>query len=261
MKTMRVLAMVMAAMGVLPGCVAWQIRDEMRAANARLIDVQGTIVQTNERLDRVESGLTRLDQTNTLIGTVEQGLGRIDSTNTSLSTLEQQLALLNSINTSLSRLDTHLAALRRTIGRIDSVIPFLDLGGDAPVDAPPPPAQAGAAGEGAAPTAEAGAAGQAEGQAARRDPLLGVWVPVPEDGNDVYVLDADGSFVHSMRGQGTWRREGSRVEFTVAEVTTTRPDGTTDVRAAQTWAWEILHVTARSVAVRQRDVMRVYARP
>lgn len=258
---MRVLAMAMA--GVLPGCVAWEIRDEMRAANARLVEVQGTIVQTNERLDRVEAGLTRLDQTNTLIGTVEQGLGRIDSTNSSLSTLEQQLALLNSINTSLSRLDTHLAALRRTIGRIDSAIPFLDLGGDAPVDvpAPPPLAQAGGAGEGGEPAAEAGRAGRTEGQTARRDPLLGVWVPVPEDGNDVYVLDADGSFVHAVRGEGAWRREGSRVEFTVAEATTTRPDGTTDVRPAQTWAWEVVHVTARSVAVRQRDVVRVYTRP
>jgi hypothetical protein len=254
---MRVLAMAMGAAGVLPGCVAWEIRDEMRAANARLVEVQGTIVQTNERLDRVEAGLTRLDQTNTLIGTVEQGLGRIDSTNSSLSTLEQQLALLNSINTSLSRLDTHLAALRRTIGRIDSAIPFLDLGGGAPVETPPPLAQAGGAGEGAEPAAP----GQAEGVAARRDPLLGVWVPVPEDGNDVYVLEADGSFVHAVRGQGTWRREGTRVEFAVAETTTPQPDGTMGVRAAQAWAWEVVHVTARSVAVRQRDVLRVYTRP
>jgi hypothetical protein len=256
---MRVLAMAMGAAGVLPGCVAWQIRDEVRAANAQLVEVQDTIVRTNERLE----------QTNTLIGSVEQGLGRIDSTNTSLAALEQQLALLNSINTSLAQLDLHMASLRRTIGRFDSVIPFLDLGGDAPLDVspttptpPPPSAQAGGAGAGAAQAGDAPAGQEAAGETpARRDPLLGVWVRVYPDADEAYVLEANGTFVHSIAGYGTWRRDGMRLEFTFPATTTKRADGTAEERPEQVWTMEVLHVTGRSLAVRSGPLLRVYARP
>src|SRR5262245_13841783 len=95
--------MLLLAVLLMPGCVAWEIRDEMRNANTKLTDVHSSLGATNDRLDKVDNGL-----------------GRIDATNTSLDTLHQQLALLTSIKESLARLDTHLASLRKTIGRIDT---------------------------------------------------------------------------------------------------------------------------------------------
>ncbi|HRJ51069.1 MAG TPA: hypothetical protein PKU91_11065, partial [Phycisphaerales bacterium] len=143
MKINLIITGTLAASAALPGCIVREIRDELRAANGQLVCVQFAmdeanqglssantlLAQTNDRLDRVEEGLTRLDRTNALIDRVEKGLERIDRTNHSLGGLEAQLALLNSIEQSLGRLDTHLASVRKTIGSINSFIPFLDLGG------------------------------------------------------------------------------------------------------------------------------------
>ncbi|NRA57474.1 MAG: hypothetical protein HRU13_05080 [Phycisphaerales bacterium] len=88
------------------GCIAWEIRDEMRQINASMEDVK---VQ---------------------LGTVNDGLTKLERTNTILSDLDMKLTSLETINSSLSSVDAHLASLRKTLNNIDSTIPFLSLSGD-----------------------------------------------------------------------------------------------------------------------------------
>ncbi len=265
----------MSAVCSLPGCVVWEIRDEMRRSNDQLTTVyfgidetkqaidhtNKRLDQTNDRLNEVNEGLTRLDRTNVLIDDVQRGLGRIDTTNTSLDSLQAQLALLRSMNVSMSHLDSHLASLRKTIGKLDSAIPFLDLGGDTPIEepvaaAPPPPPTEPApetttttaptaastptdpAADPAATTTPANptdpqAAGTtpAAAQPARRDPLSGSWIRKFPDELTALVLAADGTFVEQTRGtpivRGTWTRSGSELTLTheIIPPTPTPPPG------------------------------------
>ncbi|MCC6428372.1 MAG: hypothetical protein IT435_16315 [Phycisphaerales bacterium] len=220
------LGLLACALG-LPGCIVWDIRDQLQNANNQLVCVQEGLDQankglasandllnkTNERLDSVEEGLTRLDKTNLLIDNVERGLGRIDNTNTSLTTLEQQLAMLNSIEKSLIRVDQHLAGLRKSMAAIDGVIPFLDLGGDYVEPAGEMPIASELAKEQA--DTEAGepatgqpsgtvasaegqpAAGSASGSPPRRDSLMGAWISAYPDRSIAIVVHNDGTYERS----------------------------------------------------------------
>ncbi len=233
------------------GCVFWDIRDEVRNTNARLDKVESRLEGTNAALDQtnaelktVQEGLERLDRTNELIGGVETGLTRLDSTNSALSTMEERLVLLRSIEESLGRLDVHMASLRKTIGRIDGMIPFLDLGSDEPVDAvetadaserPVEPASGavGAQEVGQKPgdqaqTGEAGAkepTKAAPSRPARRDALLGAWVSEFPDRTVALVILDEGRFVRQSPEaagvsepaartiSGTWKRDGTSLEL------------------------------------------------
>jgi|GEM_PF-3356779 len=90
----------------LSGCLAYEIRDELRQVNASLEDVK---VQ---------------------LGTVNDGLLKLERTNTLLSDLDMKLASMEATNASLSSIDAHLASLRRTLNNIDSTIPFLKVSDD-----------------------------------------------------------------------------------------------------------------------------------
>lgn len=87
----------------LSGCLAYEIRDELRLVNASLDDVK------------------------TQLGTVNDGLLKLERTNTLLSDLDMKLTTLETTNASLSSIDAHLASLRRTLNNIDSTIPFLKV--------------------------------------------------------------------------------------------------------------------------------------
>jgi pyruvate/2-oxoglutarate dehydrogenase complex dihydrolipoamide acyltransferase (E2) component len=214
-RTTFPLAVALAALACLQGCVAWEIRDEIRTANKQLTgvqstlgevestlgSVQGTLGQTNERLDRVETSLTKLDQTNSLIDSVQSGMARIDTTNTSLGSLQTRLELLQSINTSLNHLDAHLASLRKTIGKLDGAIPFLDLGGDAPAESPAPePVAAAAPADAPAPTADPAQPADAASPAATpagqpRNALAGVWISRNTAPASILYLAADNTYI------------------------------------------------------------------
>ena len=90
----------------LSGCLAYEVRNELRQVNASLDDVK---VQ---------------------LGTVNDGLLKLERTNTLLSDLDMKLASLETTNASLSSIDAHLASLRRTLNNIDSTIPFLKVSDD-----------------------------------------------------------------------------------------------------------------------------------
>ncbi|MEO1278067.1 MAG: hypothetical protein AAFV77_03830 [Planctomycetota bacterium] len=113
------------------GCVAWEIRDEMRQVNASLEDVK---VQ---------------------LGTVNDGLAKLERTNTLLADLDMKLTTLDTVNASLSSVDAHLASLRNTLNNIDSTIPFLSISGD-DEDEVVETAEEKAEREGAAPKAQPG---------------------------------------------------------------------------------------------------------
>lgn len=267
MKPTVIIAGMLAAAAALPGCIVQEIRDELRDANGQLVCVQFAmeeanqglssantlLAETNDRLDRVEEGLTRLDRTNALIDSVEKGLERIDSTNISLDGLQTQLALLNSIEQSLGRLDTHLASVRKTIGSINSFIPFLDLGGgyeeteissaalaELPVvgaaDRAPPAIDADGEPTAAGVGSVAASTTPAQQVAARRDSIMGAWISVYPDRSVALVIHADGTYerawihpappprdgtgqVHVQAGprtlieRGRWSREANTVRF------------------------------------------------
>lgn len=241
MKAAGLVVVLAAVAGAMPGCVFWEIRDDLRTTNGKLVQVQSdldrankgldsantAIATANTNLDKVETGLKRLDQTNTLIDGVGQGLGRIDRTNLSLTDLEKQLALLESIEKSLGRLDAHLAAVRQTISSINKMVPFLDLGGG--YEEPPVDGGTTAAAESKAESASAEltdkSAAAGESTPAKRDSLVGIWVRKYPNVQVALVVMSDGRYVRSdlpstpgtlgaTVQSGRWKRSGSVVTFT-----------------------------------------------
>lgn len=116
----------------LPGCIAWEIRDELRTANYRISSLQ-----------------TELEE--------------LQRTNQRLEVVRQQLLILERIQISLSNLDEHLAAVRVVISSMSSMMSLFDFSEDEPVD-PNDPNAPGAAEQGAG-DAAAGDAGEAGGTA------------------------------------------------------------------------------------------------
>lgn len=94
----------------LPGCVAWDIRDELRVTNKELDEVNTGIARTNERIEDVAADLQLANQ--------------------KLDALQERLDLLDSMSASLAKLDEHLASLRKTVENIDSVVPFVEFSAD-----------------------------------------------------------------------------------------------------------------------------------
>ncbi|MFI4882369.1 MAG: hypothetical protein ACIAQU_07265, partial [Phycisphaerales bacterium JB064] len=80
--------------GHMTGCLAYDIRNELRQVNASLDDVK-------IKLNSVNDGLLKLERTNTL-----------------LSNLDMKLTAMETTNASLSSIDAHLASLRRTLNNI-----------------------------------------------------------------------------------------------------------------------------------------------
>lgn len=247
----RILGLLAAAVLFLPGCIVGEIRDELKNANKQLTDVQTTLAKldnTNEQLAATNAELTRTAE---LIASVQQGLGRIDTTNSSLGDVQQRLALLQSINVSLGRLDTHLASLRKTIGRIDSAIPFIDLGSDEsdvtaepvplaaadpaaasdlPVEAPAAGTAPTAAAEPAtAPPTDATTTATAQPAAAppatAREPMLGAWISRYPDDSAALILLSDNRCIIATRTPpgnpvsvertGTWKRDQRNIILTM----------------------------------------------
>lgn len=242
---MRILLLLLAAVSFLPGCVVWDIRDEMRRTNAQVGAVQESLTATNQRLDGVDTRLT---------GTNE----RLQGTNTSLTTVEEQLQLLREINSSMGKLDVHLASLRKTIGAINNMMPFLDLG-DAPVE------EAGAAEPGAEPTQTAD---PAEGTAApqpaettpapKREVLLGLWVSAYPDSSRALIIMPDGKYLHSKpdsKGKSTQTERGT---WKKGEKSLTLQPDLVKIMAPP---MQLVNATSRSFAVQDGEQVWVYTRP
>lgn len=242
---MRGVLLIVVGLLALPsgGCVFWDIRDEVRASNAhieqvqeRLTATQGAIDQTNASIGQTNAAInqtnsaidqthTAIDQANAKLRDVESGLGRLDTTNTSLKEVDDRLALLRSIQDSLAHVDVHLASLRKTIGRIDHMIPFLDLGSDEAPAEPAPVAAAPAPPEGAAapePGEAAAGAPSKDDAAAKRDAIIGSWVSQYPDRSTALVVLDGGRYIWQIAQagggwtteSGTWKRDGKQLRLT-----------------------------------------------
>lgn len=215
----------------LSGCIVQEIRDDLKGVNAKLGTVETNLNETNKMLAGANERLSGVG-------------GGLEVTNSSLSTLDERVRLLASIDQSMVKLDAHLASLRGTIARIDSTIPFLDLGGDAPVETAAPAGESGDAtakndapsdavtgdvaqraigeagepGEGAAKGSAGDAAGPGAAVAASapRDAWVGPWVSADPRRTYTLVLMADGQYIreesYTQVGQNG-QIEQSRVEL------------------------------------------------
>ncbi len=237
----------------LPGCVVWEIRDEMRGVNSRLDVVDASLNEVNDELTDIEVQMgdvrASIDRTNTYLDTV---YGGIDATNTSLIDMQERLILLRSVQSSLVNIDAHLASLRKTINRIDGAIPFLSLGGDEVIETPATPAP-GAHAEGEDAEGETTASSQPARQ--RVDPLIGVWMSVqPNDGSTIvlqpeneYMLSRTDDLGVTVRERGKWGRAGSMITLTPTE--------------GATKSWTIVLQTTRSLTVDNGEQIRVFVKP
>jgi hypothetical protein len=242
MKAIRLIALGLLAL-FSGGCVFWDIRDEVRASNAHIERVQeglsatqgaidqtnASIGQTNAAIDQTNAAIDQthaaIDQANAKLRDVEGGLARLDTTNSSLKEVDERLAILRSIQDSLAHVDVHLASLRKTIGRIDHMIPFLDLGSDEAPAEPAPVAAAPAPPEGAAapePGEAAAGAPSKDDAAAKRDAIIGSWVSQYPDRATALVVLEDGHYIWQIAQagggwtteSGTWKRDGKQLRLT-----------------------------------------------
>jgi hypothetical protein len=265
----------------LPGCVVWEIRDEMRGVNTRLDKVESTLQTVDAGLTTVNDELTdievqlgdvrgTIDNTNEYLDSVYGGL---DDTNTSLGDMQERLLLLRSVQTSLTNIDAHLASLRKTINRIDGAIPFLSLGGDEVVETPAEPAPASDAAIAQDDAVEGGSASvearqQADATAAtpappvrqRPDPLVGVWISAqPSDGTTLVIQPGESYLLtrpidddNDDREAGSWKRSGNTLVLTPKEST---------MRGATTRNLAIVLQTTRSLTVDNGSQVRVFVKP
>ncbi|MCA9310067.1 MAG: hypothetical protein KDA21_02615 [Phycisphaerales bacterium] len=120
LRRVVVLAAASLALSTLPGCIVWEIRDQITEANGAIDQANQAIAQSNAGIEHANATLDRLDEQ----------LAALRETNLLLQGLREDLKVLGPIDSSLKRLDGHLASLRKTIDNIDSTIPFLKIGGD-----------------------------------------------------------------------------------------------------------------------------------
>ena len=94
-------ALLAACCAIMPGCIAWEIRDEMRTANYRISSLQ-----------------TELEE--------------LQRTNQRLELVRTQLLILERIQISLANLDEHLAAVRVVISSMSSMMSLFDFSEEEP---------------------------------------------------------------------------------------------------------------------------------
>lgn len=92
------------------GCVAWDIRDELRQTNQHL-------ETSNQRLASIKGAL---DEANSELGDVKASLS---TTNESMADIQKRLAVLDSIERSLTSLDDSLKTVKSLIEKIPFVGP------------------------------------------------------------------------------------------------------------------------------------------
>ncbi len=245
-------AILFFALFTLPGCIVWDIRDEMKNVNGQLTEVR--------------AGLTKLDDTNHRL---DQTIANLERTNALVESVEKQLAVLNTINTSLSRLDQHLAALRRTLGKLDSVIPFLDLGTEPVADEPPvatAPPTTPATPNTNPPTPDAlSEPAQATSKAPARDSLVGIWTSRWPDSEIALVILEDNTFIFTTAARedaGTWKRDGKKISLKNSQPEKRlNAQGKPEDGPPRERVLEIISSAGRSMAAKVDGKTIIFARP
>lgn len=269
----------------LPGCIVQDIRDNLNKANTSLPEVDGRIAQTSTALSTTNTHLEGID---TNLGTTVTGLSQ---TNEQIKSIEANLAKTNQslevVERNLVQVNQHLAGLRTTISKLDSTIPFLDLGGDTPIEntviEPAPaattePAKDGAVQTDSAAAPDAGAAASTNTQTTR-DSLVGPWVSADPNRPFTLLLLQDGRFVSEQgyefmssgnqtrtevrHEEGTWKRDTSGSSLII--VLTPYKQENTDKAAAQLQPqparYRVLHQTSRTLSLESGSRLFVLKKP
>lgn len=264
----------------LSGCVAWEIRDEMRTVNQHLKEIDPVLLntrgllatvnedvrQTNARLDAVHAELV---QTRELLVAVEGSLKTANPKLLDVNSGLDRMQVLNDVHASLQRVEGHLGPLSRTMGSLGGTLSWLGMGGaDTGTDllASGPDAAEGRPPTGAATTAEASPAARPQ-----RDLLIGTWLlefPPPTTPNvppTAFVVKGDGTFIRAEAGKpastGTWTRQDRTLTLTIDG---TNPQPAAKPGQAPTGAperVELLSVTLRTLTLRRDGEIRVFTRP
>lgn len=290
MKTM--LPLVPCAL-LLPGCVAFEIRDEVRTANRQLCDANTTLVhvvhgmesvnqdidQTNAQLARVQVLLEqtgdRLDGVHALLKKTDDDLVAVDATlsrtQPKMDSLDGQLErmrVIYDVQAQLQEVNSALGPLGKSLGSLGGAMSFLGMGssGDVLDDEPTPGAPA--------PTPGTGAGAPVDGAASmRRELLAGTWIQVypppkpPRTSGRVLVLMGDGGYLLAEEGapvvSGRWKRDGRTATLTPdAKQGGSGGAGAGSAAAAGSEEkYELVTLSARTLTLRQGDWLQVYARP
>jgi chromosome segregation ATPase len=128
-----VLMMLMTLTGLMaPGCVVYEMRDQLHETNRQLLEMQQALVRTEQEIE-VVSG--KLETTNDLLLTVRDRLGvtneLLSASNEQVVVLQGQLGQTNqryleSMEAMIRRLDEHLVSLRQTVADVTRLLPFVD---------------------------------------------------------------------------------------------------------------------------------------
>jgi hypothetical protein len=110
---MRLILLALLACPFLSGCIAWEIRDEVRAANAHVCETNGAIGHTLDRLAEINQDIK---QTNAQMVQVQTALaqttGQLKEVQTALAQTTGQLA---TVYASLQKTDEHLVGVGATL--------------------------------------------------------------------------------------------------------------------------------------------------
>jgi hypothetical protein len=273
---------------LMPGCIVWDIRDNLRVANAQLAETNANIHATRTEIAQVHGRLTgmnadlgntnnKLGEANTKLLEVQSGLTRVDTTNGSLTTLDSQLT---SMQSSLKSIDTHLAGLRTSLGAIDSLIPFVDLGTDTtPAQASVEPSAANDVAQPTPPGTQTGEERQSTTTPEKpagtapispQPSIAGTWVSANSEPLAI-VFQADGSYLWgigrnvgnglSLFDKGKWKLKGNAIEMASAIRETGSPNGDNPQPQPYVYTLTIVQQSARSMTLTKDDVLIVLRKP
>lgn len=165
------LPLLLLAATSLPGCIAWEIRDELRTVNQRMGEVDALLIDTREDVRATEAEIVRTNalvaevyaamaQTNSHLAQTNQELDRVyaaletvdrrlvavtdsvTTTNpllTSTNSELERLRVLTDVNQQLDRTNTALKPLAGTMAALTDTMSFFGGGSDEPVTDDPEP--------------------------------------------------------------------------------------------------------------------------
>lgn len=126
-------------LSMMPGCIAWEIRDDLRRTN-ELVDKRLALLEsTNDLLAAIK---VDLDQTKQELAEVK---GQLATTNKEMADIHDRLAVLDPIQKSLDSLDDSLKTVKGLIEKI----PFVGGGDEEKPPAEPASGERPATGSGA----------------------------------------------------------------------------------------------------------------
>lgn len=281
MTRLTTLIIAAAILPSLSGCIAWEIRDDIRTTNQHLCEVKPSLVhtlhaveQTRHEIERTQQQLaavqSQLAEVRATILSADQqiaGVGQtLGTTNPKLTNLDgglERMRILNQVQESLDQTNAALGPLSKAMGSLGGAMSFLGMGGGGSGDV--------LAAEEAADGGDGDEAGGESGQdRGRLNPLLGAWLLVypppavapPQAENATAAADritvilADGRLLVAEQGHpprtGRWNRQGRSLTLSLDT-----PEGA----PADSRTLELLTLNSRTMTVRAGDELRVYSRP